>query len=27
MKGEPAPWASMPLPVDLDDIAGIPDDD
>lgn len=22
MKGEPAPWASMPLPVDLDDLEG-----
>ena len=20
MKGEPAPWASMPLPLDLDDL-------
>jgi YVTN family beta-propeller protein len=27
MKGEPAPWASMPVPLDLDDIGGIRDDD
>ena len=27
MKGEPAPWSSMPLPVDLDDVIGGDDDD